>query len=310
LHGVSVGVPKGVSGGTPVLVSRLRRAGASTLTGTADDAAAVGMFLNGLGVESSDPGRGLAGVDRRTVLAPSFGRVPKAGLPPVAYSLDRIAARARTARDCALMLSALAGHDAGDPCSIDVPVPDYPAALTGDLTGVRVGVARAGDTIGPDLRALGAETVPVELPLSAELAAAHRVILGSELLAGQLPALREGTAEHAAATRAVIDGAASFSAADYVQAQRVRRVGQRAVAELFHDVDLIITPASHIPCWDVLGHPLLVVPMGSGADGPPVGVLISGRPFDEASVLRAGEALQSLAAWQPGKPDDSEPVAT
>jgi aspartyl-tRNA(Asn)/glutamyl-tRNA(Gln) amidotransferase subunit A len=116
-----------------------------------------------------------------------------------------------------------------------------------------------------------------------------------------------------------------YSAADYVQAQRVRRVGVKKLAELYQDVDLVLTPTSsagaptfaemaemmrgigsrgsggfgavHTPYWDTAGNPVLTVPIGFTAGRMPLGMQLVGRPFDEALVLRAGDAFQQVTDW-------------
>src|SRR5882757_9881193 len=103
---------------------------------------AAGMFYAGLGTDTGGSIRIPAAFCGITGLMPTFGRVPKSGCVPLGYSLDHIGPMARSAEDCALMLQAMVGHDASDVTSLDVPVPDYLAALTGDLTGVRIGVDR------------------------------------------------------------------------------------------------------------------------------------------------------------------------
>ena len=75
-------------------------------------------------------------------MKPTYGLVSRAGVAPAAFSLDHIGPMAWTAEDCAIMLQVLAGHDPADPASATRPVPDYRAALTGHLKGVRVGVIR------------------------------------------------------------------------------------------------------------------------------------------------------------------------
>src|SRR5262249_59207826 len=76
-------------------------------------------------------------------LNPSYGRVSRAGVLPLAWSLDHVGPMCRTAADCALMLGAMAGYDPRDPTSSVLPVPDYVAALTGVVKGLRIGVINA-----------------------------------------------------------------------------------------------------------------------------------------------------------------------
>jgi aspartyl-tRNA(Asn)/glutamyl-tRNA(Gln) amidotransferase subunit A len=144
----------------------------------------------------------------------------------------------------------------------------------------------------------------------------------SDALAYHLPDLRTRWADCSAGTRATLGRAALFSAADYVQAQRVRRAGQKALAELYRDVDLIVTPTSsaaapslavldsiveeassghrgpvHTQYWNMTGNPVISVPMGFTGYGLPLGMQIAGRPFDEAAVLRAADAYQARTQW-------------
>src|SRR3989442_2681785 len=77
-----------------------------------------------------------------TGLKPTYGRVSRAGVLPLSWSMDHVGPMARTAVDCALLLGAMAGYDPADPTTSVLPVPDYAAALPRDVKGVRVGVLR------------------------------------------------------------------------------------------------------------------------------------------------------------------------
>lgn len=188
---------------------------------------------------------------------PTYGRVPKSGCVPLAYSMDRIGPMARSAADCALLLSVLAGHDDSDPTSAREPVDDHPAALTGDLTGLRIGVddMSAAPVPGDDpavpgvlaaavevLRAAGAEVVDVRLPLWAELNLVNVMTMFIEAATYHQPDFERQWSRYGKLTRGRIAAGLYYSATDFVQAQRVRRVGMRRVAELFGQVDLVVTP--------------------------------------------------------------------
>jgi len=299
-------------------------------------AVATGAVLGALGTDTGGSIRVPAAFCGVTGMMPTFGRVPKSGCAPLGFSLDHIGPMARSARDCALMLQVLAGHEASDLSSIAAPVPDYLAGLTGDLTGLTIGYDRlsraAGDAQDPaldsvfsaalaDLEVHGARIVEVQLPFYAEMTAAAVVIMLSEALAYHLPDLQTRWSDYAEGTRNIVASGIFYSAADYVQAQRARRVGQKAVAQLYQDVDLVVTPTSsagatafsdptsdpgtrvggfgpiHTPYWDTTGNPVLTVPMGLTATGLPLGMQIAGRPFDETTVLRAGDAYQAHTRW-------------
>jgi aspartyl-tRNA(Asn)/glutamyl-tRNA(Gln) amidotransferase subunit A len=170
----------------------------------------------------------------------------------------------------------------------------------------------------------GAEIVERELPYYAEMATATLVILHSEAFAYHRPDLATRWSDYGAATRAMLSAGIMYSAADYVQANRARRVGVTALAAAYENVDLIVTPtigvgaislaaladgateefgAIYTPYWDVTGNPVLSVPMGFTAAGLPLGLQIAGRPFEETLVLRAGDAFQRVTDWHLRAPE-------
>ncbi|MGD8847809.1 MAG: amidase family protein, partial [Desulfobacteraceae bacterium] len=127
-------------------------------------------------------------------LKPTYGRVSRFGLVAFASSLDQIGPLTKTVEDSALLLQAIAGYDPNDSTSAQDPVPDYRAALNSDIKGLKVGIPEAYFTMaGLDdevraavqnaidtLRALGAETVEVELPHTEYGVAAYYLIAPSE----------------------------------------------------------------------------------------------------------------------------------
>ncbi|MTD54429.1 amidase [Amycolatopsis pithecellobii] len=301
--------------------------GSSSGTG---NGVAAGLFLGGLGTDTGGSIRYPATSCGITGLKQTFGRVPKAGCVPLGYSYDHIGPMARSAEDCAVMLAVLAGHDTSDATSVDRPVGDYTGALTGSLQGMRIGIdmlldrspmtvpelAPALEAAVGELTAAGATVVDVRLPLYDELTSATMIGLTAEAYAYHRPDLRSRWLDYGAGTRLAVATGALVSAGDYVQAQRVRRAGQRQVSAVFDDVDLILTPTSacgapevdkltlddivgalHTAYWNALGNPAMSVPMGFTGDGLPLGLQIIGRPFDEAAVLAAGYAYQQRTSW-------------
>jgi aspartyl-tRNA(Asn)/glutamyl-tRNA(Gln) amidotransferase subunit A len=291
---------------------------------------AAGMFLGGLGTDTGGSIRFPATSCGITGLKQTFGRVPKAGCVPLGYSYDHIGPMARSAEDCAAMLAVLAGHDPSDATSVDRPVDDYTSGLTGSLAGVKIGVDALLDSSTltvPELKgtldaalaeliAAGAEVVEVELPLYDEIKSVTMLGLAAEAYAYHKPDLQTRWTEYGAGTRLSLATGALLAAGDYVQMQRVRRVGRRKLAELFGAVDLIVTPTSscgapeleklsfdtiiqalHTPYWNAMGNPAMSVPMGFTGAGLPLGMQIIGKPFDEAAVLAAGYAYQQRTDW-------------
>ncbi len=294
---------------------------------------AAGLFLGGLGTDTGGSIRIPAAFCGITGLKPTFGRVPKSGCVPLGYSFDTIGPMARTARDCALMLSAIAGADPSDPCAADVPVDDYAGGLEGDVTGLRIGVARPhlehgeGGDVDPaldgcldaalgTLAAAGAEVREIEIPYYRELSDATLVASGAEAFSYHRGNLAERWADYGAGTRAYLAVGALHTAADYVAAQRVRRIGQVALGFLLRHVDVVamattaiaapelasldparLLAAIHTLVWNAVGLPTLALPMGFNAAGLPLGMQLTGRPWEEATVLRLGAAYQARTDW-------------
>lgn len=292
----------------------------------------TGMFLGSLGTDTGASVRMPSALCGLTGIKPTFGRVPKEGCVPLAYSLDCIGPMARSARDCAELLAVIAGPSDRDPFSAKVAVPDYTAALTGNLRGVRVGVDGlervsgerrdpVGDLLLADvvaqLREAGAQIVEVQLPYYRQVTAAQVIITFSEALAYHAPDIRTRWPDYFAATRVALALGAFISGADYVQAQRVRRTGQLALQNLFGAVDVILTPTVsrpapaieeaaeytatlfagkdltfHTAYWNVMGNPALSMPMGFTPENLPLGAQLIGRPFDEGTVLKVADAYQ------------------
>ncbi|HVV07950.1 amidase [Amycolatopsis sp.] len=299
---------------------------------------ASGMVLGALGSDTAGSIRMPAGFNGVTGLKPTFGRVPKAGMVPLSYTLDHVGPLARTARDCALLLSVPAGHHPADPYASETTPGDYLGGLNGDLRGVRVGfddLDRFAPRADPETAGLfaamlavqadaGAELVPVELPMYPELQAIDSLVMLAEGLSYHEGDLRARSADYGQATRVLLTSARAITAAHYLQAMRVRRVAQAKMDALLDTVDLIATPMGHLGAppmtemsgldptsvmtalhtayWNPLGNPVLVVPMGLSAQRLPLALSLAGRRWDEALVLRAGDAVQQRTTFHLDEP--------
>jgi aspartyl-tRNA(Asn)/glutamyl-tRNA(Gln) amidotransferase subunit A len=287
---------------------------------------AAGLFLGGLGTDTGGSIRIPAAYCGITGHKPTYGLVPRAGCLPLGFSLDHIGPMARSAADCALMLDVMAGYDARDPAAQRGAPGDFTAALTGDLTGLRVGVERTipgtapycDDAVLPtldaaaaELAAAGAEIVEVRLPVYRALADADHIIMAGEAFSYHRGAMRERWTDYGRYTRAFIAQGALLSAADYVTAQRARRVACAALDEVLATVDVILTPAvaTGAPAYEGIdmptlmsliftgafnstGLPVLAAPAGFTAAGMPLSVQVIGHPLADATVLAVGDALQ------------------
>jgi aspartyl-tRNA(Asn)/glutamyl-tRNA(Gln) amidotransferase subunit A len=308
---------------------------------------AAGMFLAGIGTDTGGSIRIPAAFCGVSGLMPTFGRVPTAGCAPLGYSLDHIGPLARSARDCGAMLAAFSGDDPRDPYTVEQAAPAFLDGLDGSLAGLRIGVDRT-NTLGgehddpatadvfeaavAELGALGATVVDVTIPHYAETVGAQLITMVSEAFAYHREDMRARWSDYFAATRTFVGAGALFSGADYVQAQRVRRVAQRSLAGMFADLDLIVTPTAaqvspsydglhdrgsrgvlqsiHTPYWDAVGNPVLVVPMGFNGDGMPLSLQLAAAPFAEALLVRAGDAYQQATDWHVRVPPMAAAFAT
>ncbi|MFG1797545.1 amidase [Nocardia sp. NPDC049149] len=310
-----------------------RWAGGSS-SGTASGIAA-GLFPAGLGSDTAGSIRMPAAFCGITGLLPTFGRVPKSGCVPLGYSLDRVGPLARTAADCAAVLEVIAGAHPSDPDSVDGAFTSGPPMP--DLVGLRVGVARQEDLplpADPELSgvfdraigvlvACGADVDEIALPYRRETTTATFVTAVAEGLAYHRTDLRQRWDDYFVAARGLLAKGALISGADYVQAQRVRRVAQTAMSELFDRIDVIVCPTAAITAprfdqlvdaaghqddagvfgmldtayWNALGTPVLALPMGFGADGLPLSLQIAGPAFGDATILRVGEVFQQHTDW-------------
>jgi aspartyl-tRNA(Asn)/glutamyl-tRNA(Gln) amidotransferase subunit A len=220
---------------------------------------AVGSAFGAIGTDTGGSIRAPAAVNGVVGLKTTHGRVSRMGVVPMSPTLDTVGPLTRTVADTALMLGVIAGGARDDPTLIDEPVPDYAAALTGDLAGVRIGVereyffyeavndevARAVDEALTELAKLGAEIVEVggigHLDLSV---AAGIVVLVADTSEWHRAFLRTRSELYVRETRAMLElGEIEFATA-YARAQRVRRIVQRSVRDTFeeHRLDMLAAP--------------------------------------------------------------------
>ena len=243
-------------------------------------AVAAGECLGALGTDTGGSVRQPAGLCGVVGLKPTYGRVSRYGLVAFASSLDQIGVLAKDVADAAILLQVIAGHDLRDSTSIDVPVPDYTAALTGDVRGVRVGVPREyfiegmQPAVDAAVRAavdrlanLGAQVVEVTLPhteyavpvyyliapaeASANLArydgVRYALRIGDGGLDGMYKATR-GRGFGPEVKRRIMLGTYALSAgyydAYYLKAQKVRTLIKADFDAAFEQVDVIVAPTS------------------------------------------------------------------
>jgi aspartyl-tRNA(Asn)/glutamyl-tRNA(Gln) amidotransferase subunit A len=305
-------------------------------------AVAAGLVAGALGSDTGGSIRIPAALCGITGLKPTYGRVSRQGVLPLAWSMDHVGPMARTAADCALLLGPLAGYDSGDATSSVLPVADYTAALTGDVKGLRVGVLRrfflegaapevrgAVEAAVEVLRAQGAAVDEVELPSVGEVAAASFAIVAAEALAYHAEWLRTRPEDYQPDVRERLRMGAFVSGVHYVRAQQVRALVRREVDQALARRDVLVAPATPMAAtrlgdnqvqlgdgpsdarsalirltrpFNFSGHPACALPCGFTAGGLPMSMQIVGRPFDEATVLRVADAYQRATDWHRRRP--------
>jgi aspartyl-tRNA(Asn)/glutamyl-tRNA(Gln) amidotransferase subunit A len=305
-------------------------------------AVAAGLCPGALGSDTGGSIRIPAALCGITGIKPTYGRVSRAGVLPLSWSLDHVGPMARSAADCALMLGLIAGYDPRDPTTSVVPVPDYTAALTGDITGVRVGLLRsffleatglvlrqAVEQATKRLEGLGAKVEEVTLPHAVHAAAVALAITAPEALSYHATWLRERPGDYQADVAERLKLGAFVSAVQYLRAQRVRALARDEVDMALAKLDVLLAPATPVVAtaigqtevmvdrerydvrstllrftrpFNVSGHPACVIPCGFTAADLPIGMQIIGRPFDEATVLRVADAYQRATDWHRRRP--------
>ncbi len=319
-------------------------------------ALAAGLIPASLGSDTGGSIRGPASFCGIVGLMPTSGLVSRAGVIPNSFTFDHCGPMTRTVEDCAILLQAIAGYDPKDAGSIACDIPDYRGALHAGIKGLKIGVlrhyweedmpahpdlGRAMDAAIEVLKKLGAHiedcrTRPMQDSFDTKV-----VIAESEIYSIHYDNLKSRPGDFGRDFLGRVLPACLFQSSDYVQASREHR---RIIAEmqpLYEKYDVLLTagfgPAPRLDAhktanfWqktnvftpsNVTGGPSLTLPNGYSS-GLPLGMQLIGRPFDEATVLRAGYAYQQATDWHarhpqltPGAPQPvltpkgNEPMAT
>jgi aspartyl-tRNA(Asn)/glutamyl-tRNA(Gln) amidotransferase subunit A len=269
-------------------------------------------------------------------LKPTYGLVPKSGVTVLSQIGDHVGPLARTVEDAALVLQAIAGYDAADVSSVPVPVPDYRAALTGDIGGLKVGIPRSTmwGLLDDDVRAaaddaltvladLGAALVEIELPDQmpaiglpgapgyfslgiAESKFAHREAWSADPESfgpdvSMLYSIPEMTGSMMAESLDMVYAYAqgvreALTEVDVLASPTVPIAAPEIGAEMVtvggQELPLTAVAIANTAPYNMAHVPAISVPCGTTSAGMPIGFQIAGRPFDEATVLRAAHAYE------------------
>ena len=272
-------------------------------------------------------------------LRPTFGRVSRQGAMALSWTLDKLGTMARSARDCEIVLRAIAGADPADPYSASEPL--GPESSPDSARRLRVGyvkldfskmgnpaVEQAFHRALVDLAGAGVRSEEVKLPdlpfeavtgiiLTAEVSTAFEELEKS----GQVRQLRTPDAPLSFVTARAVRGS------DFVKAERIRTLCQRAMADLYETYDVILYPGEMHTAFaaeedfsaiqwadpvggagNLCGLPAISVPCGFSDEGLPVGLAIMGGAFQEAKALSLARFYQGATDWHQRRPPVSAPA--
>jgi Asp-tRNA(Asn)/Glu-tRNA(Gln) amidotransferase A subunit family amidase len=255
-----------------------------------------------------------------TGLRPTYGRVSRAGAMALSWSMDKAGPICRSVEDCALVLNAIQGPDDRDQSVIAAPFIYDPKV---NLKNLRIGYLKADFDSARDgrandstslvvLRSLGAQLIPLALPaapvedlsiiLSAEAGAAFDDLTRSgkdDLLVRQIKnawpnAFRESR---------------FIPAVEYVNANRVRTLLIRSMAEFMKSCDVYVGPSqegNNLLLTNLTGHPCVVVPNGFTEKGSPTSISFTGRLFEEGTLLAVAKKYQDATGFHKKHPPNFE----
>ena len=273
-------------------------------------------------------------------LKATYGRVSRAGVYPLSWSLDHTGPLARSVTDAALMLQGCAGYDPLDPASAKVPVPDFTAKLGQDVTGMRIGLLRSLYEDNCDPKLLGPYNAAVQkfADLGAQIVDLPSISL-TQMQAIEWPGLfadcatihvnnvRHAGDKYNPHAKLFVAYGLLVSGAQYLMGAQARaQVRDDLIGALETEVDVLMLPTSgfqintiqdrspgpsivsksfsvYTPIFNFTGLPALQVPCGFDTDGLPVGFQIAGRPFDEATICQVGHAYEQATDWHTRHPD-------
>jgi len=306
-------------------------------------AVAAGLSYMSMGSETGWSIRRPAAFCGVVGLKATYGRVSRAGVLPLAWSLDHAGPLTRSVTDAGLALNAIAGYDPEDPASSRAPVPDFNERIGLGVQGIRIGIPRdhVVTEVQPEvadafavaldtLRGLGAVSIDLALHRVQYTGLCSQVIMAAEASAVHARWLRERGPDYGDDVRERLELGLAISAVDHVRAMRLRRWIAEEVTEAFAKVDVMVCPTSPqvastvsggaaalgdpspsvaagpfnlLRLFALLGIPAIALPCGFSSDGLPISLTVAARAFDEQSMLRVAGAYERATAWHRQRPN-------
>jgi amidase len=298
-------------------------------------AVAAGLCFGALGSDTGGSIRFPSAMCGVTGIKPTYGRVSRHGVFPLAESLDHVGPMTRSAEDAAVLLQAIAGPDPRDPTTLRTPLPDLEEELPRGVRGMRIGVDEKyiGEGTAPEVAEavlaagrtwadLGAELVPVTVPPYEELTAGWNTVCSVEAAMAHADTFPSRADEYGPVLRAMLESGLQTTGAEYAAVRLASRAFSGRLAELFESVHVLLCPSTPMPPppaalieeasrsnegasiflkftapYDFSGSPTISLPSGFSESGLPLSVQLVGRHGDEATLCRAGHAYQQVTDW-------------
>ena len=303
-------------------------------------ASAAGLCYGSLGSDTGGSIRFPCFANGVTGIKPTWGRVSRAGVFPLAPSLDHIGPMARSAGDCGAILNAIAGLDPDDPTTLRAPPPDCLNGIGLGARGIRIGFDEAYATTRVDplvvkairdaldvFKAAGADIKPIKFPATEAVIAAWFPICTAEAATSHEANYPAREADFGPGLKGLIDTGRATTGQDYAKSHKIRQIFRGQLDAVFETVDAVIAPSlmrqnltnaefdqfgSVESDWpdlvrftapfDMAGNPTISLPAGFNADGAPIGFQLLARNLNENLLVRLGDAYQHGTAWHKQRP--------
>jgi Asp-tRNA(Asn)/Glu-tRNA(Gln) amidotransferase A subunit family amidase len=288
-------------------------------------AVASGMCLGALGSQTGGSITRPAAFCGVAGCKPTYGRVSKVGVVPLAHSMDHVGPIAYCVRDLAILLQAIAGHEPSDPHTATLEVPDYLHVLQELLRPPRLGrlhglfddkaapvVHALMDSLAKEFTSAGATVIDVALPDTfAEVLTRHRTIMGVEAAEYHAPRLRRHPEEYLPNIRSLLEEGLATTPQEYARCKAHQQQLTQEIEACFDGVDVLLTPAATSPApsinttgdpafnspWSYTGLPTVSMPARRGPDGLPMAIQLIGRHWTEPVLFAAAGWCEQVLGY-------------
>jgi amidase len=299
-------------------------------------ATSLGLCYGSLGSDTGGSIRFPSATCGLTGIKPTWGRVSRYGVFPLAETLDHVGPMTRSVADAAAMLGVIAGADRNDPTTYKAAVPDYLETIGNGIRGLRVGVDRIYAADGIDgqvvaalteaervLSGLGATLREVRFPAYQKLVSQWIAMCSVETAAAHAETYPARQSEYGPDLAALIEQGLATKGTEIAGIALERMRFSRELSELFQTVDILLIPTMPVPTpslelmkaygedpsvllsilrftapFDFSGSPTLTLPNGLDSAGMPLSMQFVGPHLSEDVLVRAGHAFQSATNWR------------